>query len=46
MKRRDVLLQTAVISVTTEKKEEDMFDLKYLPEEYLSDIQEDSDDNE
>ena len=36
--RRDLLLNADVNSVSQEKKQDDLFDLKYLPEEYLSDV--------
>ena len=44
IKRRDILLASKVNSVSSQKKSDDMFDIRYLPEEYLSDIQEDSED--
>ena len=33
-------------NVTDEKKDDDLFDVRYLPEEYMSDVQEDSDEEE
>ena len=44
--RRDELFNFPAGQVSQEKKEDDLFDVRYLPEEYMSDIQEDSDDGE
>ena len=46
MSRRQLLMDYDVISVSQQKKEEDMFDVRYLPEEYLSDVQDESSDDE
>ena len=44
MKRRDQLLQWDSATLAREKKEDDLFDVKYLPEEYMSDEQETDED--
>ena len=36
--RRDELFRFKASGVSKEKKEDDLFDLRYLPEEYMSDI--------
>lgn len=43
MARRDALMKFTVGGVSNEKKQDDLFDVRYLPEEYLSDVQADSD---
>ena len=44
MRRRDQLLKWDSATLTPEKKEDDLFDVKYLPEEYMSDEQETDED--
>ena len=40
MKRRQCLIDFEVDGIGKEAKEDHMFDVRYYPEEYLSDIQE------
>ena len=44
MRRRDQLLKWDSATLAREKKEDDLFDVKYLPEEYMSDEQETDED--
>ena len=44
MRRRDQLLKWDSATLSREKKEDDLFDVKYLPEEYMSDEQETDED--
>ena len=44
MKRRDDLFKQDTISVSLEKKQDDLFDVRYLPVEYVSDEQDDDSD--
>ena len=46
MARRDLLLNKEVNTVSKEKKEDDLFDMRYLPEEYMSDVQETESDED
>ena len=36
--RRDALLKFPASGITMEKKENDLFDVRYFPEEYMSDV--------
>ena len=38
IERRDYLFKCKANCVSAEKKADDMFDIRYLPEEYLSDV--------
>lgn len=40
MRRRQCLIEFKVDGIGKEKKKDDMFDVRYFPEEYMSDIQE------
>ena len=44
--RRDELFRFEAGGVNKEKKDDDLFDVRYLPEEYMSDIQDDTSDEE
>lgn len=44
--RRNELFSFQAGGITQEKKDDDLFDVRYLPEEYMSDIQADSDEEE
>ena len=44
--RKEQLRGFKANNVTDEKKDDDLFDVRYLPEEYMSDVQEDSDEEE
>lgn len=44
MKRRQCLIDFEVDGIGKETKEDHMFDVRYYPEEYLSDIQEEDSD--
>ena len=44
--RRDELFRFKANKIEIEKKQDDMFDVRYLPEEYMSDIQEESDEDD
>ena len=45
MSRRDALFKFPASGVSAERKEDDLFDVRYFPEEYLSDVQEDTDND-
>ena len=44
--RRNELFKFKVAGITQEKKEYDLFDIRYLPEEYMSDMEDTSDEEE
>ena len=44
MARRDELFRFESTNVPMEKKQDDLFDVRYLPEEYMSDEQETDED--
>ena len=46
MARRDELFKFKAGGITHEKKEYDLFDIRYMPEEYMSDIEDTSDEDE
>ena len=46
VKRRDELFKFKAGGIAQEKKEYDLFDIRYLPEEYISDIEDSSDEEE
>lgn len=45
MARRDQLFAFESATVSIEKKQDDLFDVRYLPEEYMSDEQETDDED-
>ena len=44
--RRDELFRFKAGDITQEKKERDLFDIRYMPEEYMSDVEDTSDEEE
>ena len=44
--RRNELFAFQAGGITQDKKDDDLFDVRYLPEEYMSDIQEESDEDD
>ena len=45
MARRDQLFAFVSENVKMEKKQDDLFDVRYLPEEYMSDEQEEDEED-
>ena len=46
VRRRDELFKFKAGGIAQEKKEYDLFDIRYLPEEYISDIEDSSDEED
>lgn len=44
--RRNELFSFKAGGISQEKKDDDLFDVRYLPEEYMSDVQNDSDEED
>ena len=44
--RRNELFNFEAGGINDDKKDDDLFDVRYLPEEYMSDVQNDSDEED